>query len=92
MVRIDKTDDFENKKKNLQKLIQKKIELKHQHYTVEQYLKKYDKDIKKKEMESINYIVVCDTDSDEEVKRRSKRAKVSIVSNTFQTLSKHDGT
>ena len=43
-------------------------------------------------MESINYIVVCDTDSDEEVKRRSKRAKVGIVSNTFQTLSKHDGT
>ena len=43
-------------------------------------------------MESINYIVVCDTDSDEEVKRRSNRAKVSIVSNTFQTLSKHDGT
>ena len=83
IVRIDKTDDFEKKKKNLQKLIQKKIELKHQHYILEQYLKKYDKDIKKKEMELINYIVVCDTDSDEEVKRRSKRAKVSIVSNTF---------
>ena len=91
MVRIDKTDDFE-KKKNLQKLIQKKIELKHQHYILEQYLKKYDKDIKKKEMGSINYIVVCDTDSDEEVKRRSKKAKVSIVSNTFRTLSEHDGT
>ena len=90
--RIDKTNDFEKKKKNLQKLIQKKIKLKHQHYIIEQYLKKYDKDIKKKEMESINYIVVCDTDSDEEVKRRSKRAKVSIVSNTFQTLSEHDGT
>ena len=86
MMRIDKTDDFEKKKKNLQKLIQKKIELKHQHYILEQYLKKYDnKDIKKKEMESINYIVVCDTDSDDEVKRRSKRAKVSIVSNTFRT-------
>ena len=32
MVRIDKMDDFEKKKKNLQKLIQKEIELKHQHY------------------------------------------------------------
>ena len=85
MVRIDKMDDFEKKKKNLQKLIQEKIKLKHQHYILEQYLKKYDNDIKKKEMESINYIVVCDTDSDEEVKRRSKRAKVSIVSNTFRT-------
>ena len=84
MERIDKTDDFE-KKKNLHKLIQKKIKLKHQHYIVEQYLKKYDKDIEKKEMELINYIVVCDTDSDEEPQRRSKRAKVSIVSNTFQT-------
>ena len=72
-------DDFEKKKMNLQKLIQKKIELKHQCYILEQYLKRYDKDIKKKEMESINYIVVCDTDSDEEAKRRSKRAKVSIV-------------
>ena len=92
MVRIDKMDDFEKKKKNLLKLIQKKIELKHQRYILEQYLRKYDKDIKKKEMESINYIVACDTDSDEEVKRRSKRAKVSIVSNTFQTLSEHDGT
>ena len=92
MERIGKTDDFEKKKKNLQKLIQKKIELKHQYYIVEQYLKKYDKDIEKKEMESINYIVVCDTDSDEEPKRRSKRAKVSIVLNTFGTLSKHDGT
>ena len=91
MVRIDKMDDFE-KKKNLQKLIQKKIELKHQHYILEQYLKKYDKDIKKKEMELINCIVVCDTDSDEEVKRRSKRAKASIVMNTFRTLSEHDGT
>ena len=91
MERIDKMDDFE-KKKNLQKLIQKKIELKHQHYIVEQYLKKYDKDVEKKEMELINYIVQCDTDSDEEPKRRSKRAKVSIVSNIFRTLSEHDGT
>ena len=57
MVRIDRMDDFEKKKKNLQKLIQKKIEIKHQRYILEQYLKKYDKDIKKKEMESINYIV-----------------------------------
>ena len=91
MVRIDKIDDFGKKKKNLQKLIQKKIELKHQHYILEQYLKKYNKDIKKKEMELINCIVVRDTNSDEEPKRRSKRAKVSIVSNTFRTLSKHDG-
>ena len=83
MVRIDKMDDFEKKKKNLQKLIQKKIKLKHQCYILEKYLKKYDKDIKRKEMESINYIVVYYTDSDEEAKRRSKRAKVSIVSNTF---------
>ena len=43
-------------------------------------------------MESINYIVVCDTNRDEEAKRRSKRAEVSIVSKTFQTLSEHDGT
>ena len=92
IVRIDKMDGLEKKKKNLQKLIQKKIKLKHQRYILEQYLKKYDKDIKKKEMESINYIVVCDTHSDEEPKRRSKRAKVSIVLNTFRTLSKHDGT
>ena len=90
MVRIDKMDDFDKKKKSLQKLIQKKIELKHQHYILEQYLKKYDEDMENKEMESINYVVVCDTDSDDEP-RRSKRAKVSIVSNTFRTFSKHDG-
>ena len=35
MVRIDKMDDFQKKKKNLQKLIQKKIELKHQCYILE---------------------------------------------------------
>ena len=35
MMRIDKMDDFEKKKKNLQKLIQKKIKLKHQCYIVE---------------------------------------------------------
>ena len=89
MVRIDKMNDFE-KKKILQKVIQKKIELKHQHYILEQYLKKYDKDMEKKEMESINYVVLCYTDSDDE-SRRSKRAKVSIVSNTFQTFYEHDG-
>ena len=92
LMRVDKMDDFEKKKKNLQKLVQKKIQLEHEYFILEQYLYKYEEDLKKKEMESLNYIVLCDTSSEEEegagdgARKRSRRVKVSIKSNTFEPL------
>ena len=102
MSKVDQFHDLKKKKKTLQDLEQKKIELKHQCYVINQYLKKYKADVKQKEMDSLNLIVVCNTSSEEdegmdngvrqamkeddgdEMPRKRRRIRASIVSNTFE--------